>query len=582
MSVGREPNGSRADSSAKESRDKYRDLASLGSGGMGEVVLSIAAASIGAGTGFDKVVVRKRLHAALADDKHLLRMFLREARLSVRLNHPNVVQSYEVGFDGDRYFIVMEYLEGQSLHAVLKRASQMGRVFPLEMRLHVLAEACAGLHHAHELTDFDGTPLGITHRDVSPHNIFITYDGQVKVVDFGVAKIANSNTQSGFLKGKLPYMSPEHLSGEVDRRADVFTVGVCLWEAFAGRRMWHDALDGEIIRNLGEGVIPSLRAAKPEISAGAEALVSRAIAARPDDRHPTAQALQADLEKYLDAHYDRVTARDVGGFVATLFADARTKIRAIIERELSKYQETTGGLELASRTRLVNLAPGAELEPLPSGETTSRGSISKWSSSSEPIPQHKKGRAVQGALVVAAFSIAIVALFLFSKQPPAAPRPSSATTQVPATTNPSAPLTVASDGTSANVPAPNGLTQLTFEVTPKWATIEVDGNPIVGRLATAPTDGRVHAIRIGAPDYLSKTELVSFDRPAIIVVVALDRGAQPGAPSTAMPTHEPTTSKPAPTIATATTTSAVATTATATAATATAKVPLDREDPWAK
>ena len=186
---------------------KYRWVADLGSGGMGDVFLAVAQGP----SGFSKLQVIKRLRPELAQDPEFLEMFLNEARIAARLNHPNIVQTNEVGEQDGEHFLAMEYLEGQSLYLITRKAlnAATGRAdgrpqrMPLSFHVHVLAEACAGLHHAHDLVDFDGTPLDLVHRDCSPQNVFVTYEGEVKVLDFGIAKAADSSTvtRTGVLKG---------------------------------------------------------------------------------------------------------------------------------------------------------------------------------------------------------------------------------------------------------------------------------------------------------------------------------------------------------------------------------------------
>src|SRR5580692_2855373 len=215
---------------------KYQLLAVLGRGGMADVFLALSRGPMG----FSKLVVLKRLRRALADDKGFRNMFLDEARLAARLNHPNVVHTHEVGEDKGNYFIAMEYLEGQSLNKVIHELSKRGETLPELVCARIISDALAGLHYAHELKDFDGTPLDIIHRDVSPHNVFVTYDGQVKLVDFGIAKAALSQVQTevGVLKGKVAYMAPEQAMGtDVDGRADIFAMGIVLWELLAQERL---------------------------------------------------------------------------------------------------------------------------------------------------------------------------------------------------------------------------------------------------------------------------------------------------------------------------------------------------------
>jgi len=205
---------------------RYQLLGSLGQGGMADVYLAVARGPLG----FSKLVVLKRLRANADDDGRAVQMFLDEARIAARLRHPNIVDTYDVGQEVDSHFIAMEYLDGQPFNRLLKMARASG-VHPSAW-VYIVCEALHGLHHAHELRDYDGAPLQIVHRDVSPHNIFVTYDAEIKVVDFGVAKATLNliETEAGYLKGKIGYMAPEQaLGGEVDRRADIFSMGVVLW-----------------------------------------------------------------------------------------------------------------------------------------------------------------------------------------------------------------------------------------------------------------------------------------------------------------------------------------------------------------
>ncbi|HSC87419.1 MAG TPA: serine/threonine-protein kinase, partial [Polyangiaceae bacterium] len=255
-----------ASPAAPRFQGKYRVLAQLGQGGTANVMLAVARGP----SGFNKLVVLKSMRGNAQAEPEIAKMFLSEARLAARLNHHNVVQTNEVFESPEGPVIVMEYLEGQALSQVAARARGKD-VFPLRMHLRVICEALAGLHHAHELSDFDGRPLGVVHRDVSPHNVFITYDGQVKVLDFGIAKLsgAHADTATGVLKGKLRYMAPEQITGEaIDRRADIFAIGVMLWEAASGQRMWRDVSDVTIMNRILNAELPSLREAKPDAPDG--------------------------------------------------------------------------------------------------------------------------------------------------------------------------------------------------------------------------------------------------------------------------------------------------------------------------
>ena len=208
---------------------KYRIIARLGGGGMADVFL----AQMAGPSGFSKLAVVKRLRDKLQNDDYMLSMFLDEGRLAARLNHQNVVNTYEVGQDKEGHFIAMEFLEGQPLSHILAKLKEDR--LPLEMHLHILCETLTALQYAHDLPDYDGKPLGIVHRDVSPQNIFVTYSGQSKLVDFGVAKAASasSETRAGVIKVKVTYMAPEQAVGKdtIDGRADIFALGILFWEA---------------------------------------------------------------------------------------------------------------------------------------------------------------------------------------------------------------------------------------------------------------------------------------------------------------------------------------------------------------
>jgi eukaryotic-like serine/threonine-protein kinase len=320
---------------------KYRLIAELGHGGMAEVFLAIASGP----AGFNKLVVIKQIRDQLADDPEFLAMFLDEARLAARLNHPNVVQTNEVGEDGRRYFIAMEYLEGQPLNRIVQRLARDGRL-SLAMHVRILIDALAGLHYAHELTDFDGTQLQVVHRDATPHNIFVTYAGQVKVVDFGIAKALGSSaeTRAGVLKGKVSYMAPEQALGEkVDRRADVFAVGIMLWEALAGRRPFKGQNDVVILQKLVAGEIPSPGTVREDIPELLEAICMKALAHDRDERYASAEDMQRALEAALEKLGERPQLRAIGDLVTKTFADERVRIRGVIEAQMAGVR-TTGEL----------------------------------------------------------------------------------------------------------------------------------------------------------------------------------------------------------------------------------------------
>jgi serine/threonine protein kinase len=358
---------------------KYAVLAELAHGGMADVFLAVAR---GVG-GFNKLVVIKRLRASLADEPEFHQMFLEEARLAARLSHPNVVQTNEVGVEGGWPYIAMEYLEGQPLHRIEAR-TRNDPSLTIGMKLRAVADACAGLHHAHELADFDGSPLGVVHRDVSPHNVFVTYDGQVKVVDFGIAKTRDSSleTRVGTLKGKVAYMAPEQARGDaIDRRADVWGLGMILWELVAGRRMWSFVPDPAIFEHLLRADVPSLGTARRDAPEAVVAICDRALACDREGRYPTAEAMRVDIERVMAALDARGTSRDLGACVATAFVEQRDRVRRTIDAELSALRGDPNDTRALARLMAASTADVPTPTTNPSGPSAKRRSESQPSQS---------------------------------------------------------------------------------------------------------------------------------------------------------------------------------------------------------
>jgi len=348
--------GLRGELGAVEAVGKYRIVLPLGQGGTADVYLAVADGP----SGFQKLVVVKVLRRSLASDADFRLMFLSEARLAARLHHPNIVQTNEVIEVDGAPVLVMEYLDGQPLSQVIVRGKQ--GTFTLAMQLRVLADALAGLHAAHELADFDGTPLGVVHRDVSPHNLFVTLEGHAKVLDFGIAKLERSlvETEVGTVKDKLRYMAPEQVAGDkLDRRADVYSAGVILWEALTGERMWKSSSEGEIRNRVLAGDLPMPETVRPAVPAPLARVCRRALSRAPGDRHATAQQLADELEAAMAELGIAASHRDIGVTVARLFADVRTETKRAIEMKLGRASMATpiGAVTESGETRLPR--PGA-------------------------------------------------------------------------------------------------------------------------------------------------------------------------------------------------------------------------------
>ena len=315
---------------------RYRIFATLGQGGMGSIHLAV---TDGFG-GFRKLFVIKELHAELAQTPRFVEMFNQEAKLAALLSHAHVVQTYEAERRGDSYYIAMEFLDGRCLMDVMRSPHTVEPV-PLPARLRMICDALSGLHYAHECVDYDGTPLLLVHRDVSPQNIFVTYDGQVKLLDFGVAKTIMDlpATQPGLFKGKFGYAAPEQLLGhELDRRADIFAMGVILWENLFSRRFARGKLTAESVSCRISGDEPRAQELAPDMDATLAAICDRALEVRPADRFASADAMRDALQGYLQESGNWVDEGVVAAHMRRCFAAEREAMNALIAAGLQQVE----------------------------------------------------------------------------------------------------------------------------------------------------------------------------------------------------------------------------------------------------
>lgn len=300
----------------------YEVVRSLATGGMGEVLL---ARQSGPG-GFARAVVVKRLLPHLAKEPAFVQMFLNEARVVSRLSHPNVAQIYELGESGDTLFIAMEFVHGRSLQLINKTLAVRGRALGPPLAMRIVIETLKGLEHAHSLS-IDGKPAPVVHRDMSPDNILVGFNGAVRVIDFGIARAADSisTTRTGTLKGKFSYMAPERFdearAKELDARIDVFAMGVVAYECLAGQRPFRGSSDAALVGAILNGTAPILHELAPAVGAPLSAIVHRAIAKDPAERFATAADFRHALEGWLDASGTKVGEQDIAGLMRSLFAD---------------------------------------------------------------------------------------------------------------------------------------------------------------------------------------------------------------------------------------------------------------------
>jgi serine/threonine-protein kinase len=307
---------------------RYTLLRRLATGGMAELFLALHKSV----AGFEKLVVIKRILPAMNQDRAFIEMLLHEARIAATLSHPNIVQVFDVGTVDDTYFIAMEHVHGEDLRSIVRQMKKKDVTeFPIEHALSIVLGMCAGLAYAHDKRDLDGTALNIVHRDVSPQNVVVSYNGDVRVVDFGIAKSDvrvedERGGKGGRLKGKVPYMSPEQARGEaVDWRSDIFAVGVVLFELTTGKRLFKGKTELETLRLICDQDYPLPSQVSPGYPRELEAIVMRALAKDRTQRWQSARDMQAALEAFVRKQQLAVSPIALASFMQHLFAEKLTR-----------------------------------------------------------------------------------------------------------------------------------------------------------------------------------------------------------------------------------------------------------------
>jgi serine/threonine protein kinase len=321
---------------------KYQLVERLGRGGMAEVWK----ARVTGPAGFSRTMVLKRILPHLIEDPHFTEMFVAEARLSAKLNHANIVQVYELGDVNGEYYLAMEYVHGRDLVSVMRALLARGAPPPPGLGAFAMREVCRALHYAHSLTDDHGQQLRLIHRDVSPSNVMVSFDGAVKLLDFGIAKaLADANeskTQTGTLKGKFGYMSPEQVEGrEIDHRADLFAAGIVLHESLTGRRLFKGSGDLQTIAMVREAKVPPPSQTNPSVPPELDRIVMRALARSPNERYQTCEEMAYALDSVV--HQLMWGPERAKSALADLFPDEPSQT----DSKLFHFQ-ATGGLTIGT------------------------------------------------------------------------------------------------------------------------------------------------------------------------------------------------------------------------------------------
>lgn len=394
----------------------------IASGGMATVYL----AHLEGPHGFEKVVAVKRIHPHLTSDRRFVSMFLDEARVAALIHHPNVCAVTDFGeFEGSPY-LAMEYLSGESFQSVMKRIRHEDGPNPVWLSARIVHDAARGLHTAHTLMGTDGQPLGVVHRDVSPQNIFVLYDGVTKVVDFGVARARGrlSTTQTNEVKGKLPFMSPEQLENQsVDARTDLWALGVVLWEATVGRRLFRGQNDGATIALVLHKPIPKPSDFVPDYPAKLEKIIMRCLERDPDARYQTAEALADDLEEFLYAFGKPAGASQVKKWMESHFPEQIAARDALLRGEVSRIPRSAEDSDSSSlssiRSRLEPMLEDEQAAP-----TVARPRPRSLRIASEPdVPSKPTPSRTWGSVVFALIAVAGLAAMLAVVLPRGEPEP---------------------------------------------------------------------------------------------------------------------------------------------------------------
>jgi len=440
----------------------------------------------------------------------------------------------------------MDYLDGRGLDRVRRRAAKVGWGLTLPMHLRVICDMLSGLDYAHNQTDFDGTPLGIVHRDVSPQNVFLTFEGQVKLLDFGIAKAADSTneTNAGILKGKVSYMAPEQARGlKVDARADVFSAGVMLWEALTGRKLHQGQNEQEMLWALASADLPRASSVKPWVAPELDEICARAMAWNRDKRFPTAAAFRDALEGYLSKTDTAVSARDVAGCIVELFRDERTTMNAVIEahvaraRGLATAKDELPVIELTIPPLGAMTPSGEERRstgPFTAPQPDSKNSVNIASASpstTRPVARTSKTRLV--VPIVGVLAIAGVVGYVATR-PGAEPPPTAPVAAAVAKIEPAPPPPTIS------APSKN-LVDVDIRVTPSTAVVTLDGATIAGNPFHAKYlgDTATHEVRASAPGYVSKVEAITLDA-SVRLDLSLERVIMPTPPPVPVRAATPT------------------------------------------
>ncbi|OJH39062.1 protein kinase [Cystobacter ferrugineus] len=482
---------------------RYNLLTRLAVGGMAEIWL----ARQGGPQGFEKFIAIKRILDSLSSDADFVGMFLDEARLAAQLNHPHIVQIIDLGEEEGAYYIAMEYLPGENLASIARACARQKKQLPLAHAVRIIAHAAEGLAYAHAKLGPDGALLGIVHRDVSPQNILVTYEGVVKVLDFGIAKAATreSQTMAGQVRGKAAYMSPEQARGQpLDARSDIFSLGIVLFELVTGTRLFPSMEPLAAMNALaGETPLPDAHERNPCVPESLSRIICRALARNPSQRYISARHFQAALEEWLRGQPEVPDSTDLSSYMTELFADRIQERARLLEAARS------GDLTPSSARRVVGRIQS--VASMPSRVITTRELTVEQAT---PHQQQRRWPWLAGAAVVSLLALAGV-VFALRGSPARSPTP-----QAP-------PV-------AARPPPPAGPPVLTIETEPSGARLLVDGQDVgVSPLTLQTLTLGQHRVTASLEGRESEERTVKLSHPGERTLVMLELSAPRQAPASA-------------------------------------------------
>ncbi|HEY3452156.1 MAG TPA: PEGA domain-containing protein [Myxococcales bacterium] len=531
----------------------YELIKKIATGGMAEIFLARKAGV----EGFEKFLVLKRILPHLAENEEFVQMFLHEAKVAVRLNHPNIVTIHDLGKEDGAYFIAMEYIHGEDARKVWRQSETVAKPIPIPLVCRIVVDAAAGLSYAHRKSDSSGAPLNIIHRDVSPQNILVSFEGGVKVVDFGIAKAADqaSQTRSGVLKGKYSYMSPEQAAGrEIDQRTDQFALGTVLWELLVARRLFKRNTDVQTLAAVTECKVPNPWELNPRVPEELGRLCLKAMAKDPDERFADLHEMQMALDDWLVSNRLPSSPAHLASYMAELYSD-RLALEAseglpvfaegqpqdpISSSMAGKAESKKSGKTDRRRTGLSNAmrkatgdgspetraarpssgaskvpirldSPGQPDEPQDSEERTPVEQSSITGSSVSRLVNRLSGRKTTVGVAALAVVLGLAAVFVYQTQV-------SSTTQRPTGTEPVQPV----DPKGTQPAAASGTIKVS--TTPLGAAITLDATPTPERTPATLSGVSLgdHRVRLQLKGYRESTQTVTLGKDGETAAVSVE------------------------------------------------------------